>query len=328
MTKIIGRQNAVAISKETTRGTQPSSVGYFLPWTEIDIDTKVDIVHDETAYARLEGTDASAVVGKYVEGKIKSKMKGTSFGLLLLSLFGTDTPAAQSAPNAAVYDHVFSVAQSTAHQSLTIGLKGSNDDVVSKNSVIDSMKLSAELGQYVMFEAGFIGQALAAASPSLGTVSFSQEKDFVPQNVTFKKATAQSGLTGASAINIRSFSIEFKQNLIKEMVLGNVAPNDILNQSFEVSGTIKLVHTDATYADLQNNETNNAFRIDITNADTIGTSANTKLRIDLYKCRVFNYSRKQTLNDLVEESFDFKAHYSLTDSLMLAVTLSNLVTAY
>lgn len=324
MTKIIGRQNSIGIGKESTRGTAVTPT-YWVPFLEVKADNKVESVVDQASLARLEDSDGMAVTAKYAEVSWKTKLKHTHFGLLMYSLFGTVSSVAKASPNTAVYDHTFSVAQSTSHQSLSVALKGSNDDVVFANAVVDSLSITAELGNYVNYEVSLIAKASASAS---NTVAHSAEKDYTPQMLTFKTATTQAGLTAASAVKIRNVKLEIKQNLLREHVLGAVGVNDVLNQSFGITGSIVLLHTDATYADMQNNETYTAMRFDFIHSDTIGTSSNPELQIDLHRARITNYERKMTINDMIEESFDFTAHYSLTDSKMITAILTNTATAY
>lgn len=325
MSKEIGRQASIGIGKESTRGTAVAST-YFVPWMSIDgIDDKVATVVNETALARLENSDGYAVTRKFAEIGWSTKMKDSHFGLLLLSLFGTDTPVAKSSPNTSVYDHTFTVLQTVQHPSLTISYKDLNVDLRYANAVVNSLKINIERGNYVMYDVTTMSKASASAS---NTVSFTQENDFLPQHLTFKTATTQSGLTGASAVNIRNATIEFSQNLVFEDVLGDVAPNDVLNQSFGVKGSVTLVHTDTTYSALQMAGTYQALRFDLVHSTTIGTSSNPELKIDLHRCSITNYSKRLGINDIVEESFDFQGHYSLTDSKMATVILTNLVASY
>lgn len=323
MTKLIGRQVAVGIGREATRGTAVAP-DYWLPWMEATIETRIERALNESSIARLEDSDGADLVSKWGEGTIKGKMKDESFGLLLLSLFGTDTP---SEVETGVYDHVYSIEQTTQHDSLTIAVKDANIDEAYPNSVIDSIKLDGELGNYVMAEASFMGLAEASAS---NTVSIASERDFVPQMIEFKHATNQAGLDGASAVAIRNFSIELRQNVMREDVLGVASgePSDILNQSFVIEGTITLVHDGATFEDLQNDDTYQAIRLKMTHTETIGAASKPTLTIDLHRAKLFDYERNLTQNDLVEESFSFKAYYSLTDSLMTTLTLRNEVASY
>lgn len=325
MTKISGRQVCIGIGKESSRGTAVAP-SYWVPWLDQDFDDRVETVIDEAALGVLEGSDGENVVKQWGEGTLKTKIKDKHFGLILLSLLGSVSSVAKSAPNAAVYDHTFTVLQSSSHPSLTVAQKDANRDIAFANGVVDSLKISARPGEYVPYEAKILSFASASASNTVAQVA---ENDFVPQNLTFKKATAASGLDAASAIKIRDMSLEISQNLFAEYVLGSKAPNDFLTQVIKVRGTVTLVHTDTTYIDMMKNETYNAMRFDFQNTNvTIGTSANPGLKIDLNRVRVKNHKTVKKPNGIVEETFDIEAHYSLTDSKMLSIILTNLATSY
>lgn len=321
MTKMIGRQVAIGIGRETTRGTAVTPE-YWLGWMEATVETRIERAINESSIARIEDSDGSDIVSKWGEGTISGKMKDESFGLLLLSLFGTDTP---SLVEAGVYDHLYSVEQTVQHDSLTLAVKDSNLDEAYPNTVIDSIKIDAELGNYVMMEAAFMSKA---DESDTNTVSISEERDFVPQMIEFKHASAQSGLDGASAVSVRNISMEIRSNTMREDVLGNVEPNDILNQAFIIEGEITLIHDGTTFEDLQNNDTYQALRFDITHTDTIGAVSNPRLRVDLYRAKISDYERSLSQNEIIEESFSFKAHYSIADSKMVDLTLRNEVASY
>jgi len=322
MTKHIGRQAAFGIGKEASRGTA-DAVDFWVPWSELEIDTKVEHVNNEAALGRIEDTDDAAIVSRYGEITLKAKLKDKSPGLLLLSLMGTDTVSEVEAGE--VYDHTFSVAQSVQHQSLTAVLKDPNRDIAFPNAVVDTFKLDCELGEYVMYEATMMSRE---AEDDTNNVAIVQERDFVPQNVTFKKAANQAGLDAASTFKIRNFSIEVKANTMLENVLGNVTPDDILNQSFSVEGEITLSHNDETFIDLQNANTEQAIRLDIEHTDTIGDTSKPRLRFDIYKCTLFDDKVERPLNEIVEETFSFKAHLHAADLAMLKIILRNEHPAY
>lgn len=325
MSKIPGRLISIGIGKESSRGTAVAPT-YWVPWLDQDFDDRVENMVDEAALGVLEGSDGENVVKAWGEGTLKTKIKDKHFGLILLSLLGSVSSAAKGSPNGAVYDHTFTLSQSSSHQSLTVAQKDANRDIAFALGVVDSLKISARPGDYVYYEAKILAKASASASNTVAQVA---ENDFVAQNLTFKKATAQSGLDAANAIKIRDLTLEFNQNLLAEYVLGAKAPNDYLTQVFKVRGSITLVHDDTTYIDMQNNETYNAMRFDFQNTNvTIGSSANPGLKIDLHRVRVKNHKTVKKLNNIVEETFDIEAHYSLTDSKMLSIILTNLATAY
>jgi len=325
MTKIIGRLNSLGVGRESTRGTAVAAAKW-VPVMELTYEPRVKTVVNEASVGRIEGSDNELVTLKYGEVKVKSKVKDTCFGYFLYSLLGSVSSAAKSAPNTSVYDHTFTVANTTSHQSLSLALKGPNDDVVIANAVMTSLKLSMEANNFLLWEAELMGVAPVAAS---NTASFSAENDFVSQHMTFKKASSQSGLDGASAVVIKAFDMEIKTNATLEEVLGSTAPADVLNQTFEITGSVTLTHTDSTYSDLMVAGTAQALRFDIKNTDvTIGTSSNPELKIDLYKAIINNYERKMTPDAIVEETFDFKAHLSIADTAMIRIILTNLKTSY
>lgn len=325
MAKEVGRLAWIGIGKESSRGTAVAPT-YGVAWMDVgSIDDKVGTVTNEAALARLESVDDYAVVKKFAEPAWNTKIKSDHIGLLFLSLMGTVNSVAKSSPNTSVYDHTFSVLQSVQHPSITIAHKDANADVRFANAVVNTLRINYERGKYCTYEVTTMSKASASAS---NTVANTTEYDFLPQHLTFKNANAQSGLSGASAVAIRSATIEFSQNLVSEDVLGTTAPNDFLSQGFTARGSITLVHNATTYSTLQNAGTKQALRFDLLHTATIGTSSNPELKIDFYSASITNYTKRLSLNELVEESFDFEAYFSLSDSKMLDVVLTNLVTSY
>lgn len=325
MAKEVGRLAWIGIGKESSRGTAVAPT-YGVPWMDIaSIDDKVGTVVNEAALARLESADDYAVVKKFAEVGYTTKIKSDHFGLILLSLMGSVSSVAKSSPNTSVYDHTFSVLQSVQHPSLTIAYKDVNTDVRFANAVVNTLRINYERGQYCTYEVTTMSKASASAS---NTVANTAEYDFLPQHLTFKNANSQSGLSGASAVAIRGATIEFSQNLVSEDVLGSTTPNDFLSQGFTVRGSVTLVHSANTYSTLQNAGTKQALRFDLLHTATIGTSSNPELKIDVYSASITNHSKRLTLNELVEESFDFEGYFSLSDSKMLDIVLTNLITSY
>lgn len=325
MAKEVGRLAWIGIGKESSRGTAVAPT-YGVPWMDApSVDDKVATVVNEAALARLESVDDYAVVKKFAEVGYTTKIKSDHIGLILLSLMGSVSSVAKSSPNTSVYDHTFSVLQSVQHPSLTIAYKDVNSDVRFANAVVNTLRINYERGSYCTYEVTTMSKPSASAS---NTVANTAEYDFLPQHLTFKNANAQSGLSGASAVAIRGATIEFSQNLVSEDVLGSTTPNDFLSQGFTVRGSVTLVHSANTYSTLQNAGTKQALRFDLLHTATIGTSSNPELKIDVYSASITNYSKRLTLNELVEESFDFEGYFSLSDSKMLDIVLTNLITSY
>jgi len=145
-----------------------------------------------------------------------------------------------------------------------------------------------------------------------------------------KLAANLAGLGAAAAINIKSFEISFDKKTEAMFVLGNIAPDDIINQEFSIEGNISAYFEDtASFKAIFEGGTAKALRLDALNAGvTIGASSNPELKIDLAKVNLEDYSRSGGLGSIVEQSIKFKANYSLTDSAIASIVLTNTQTAY
>lgn len=323
MAKEVGRQEGLGIGKETVRGTAVAPA-YYIPWMELTIEDKIKTVVDDAALARLEGSDGEEVVQTFSEATWKTKVKDDHIGLVLLSLFGSVNSATASGETI-VYDHTYSVGQSTQHQSVTLVNKGANTDKDYPNSVVGSVTFEAEALGWVTYEATAMGFASEAGS---NTIAIADEADFNGRHLTFKNAATQSALDGAGTVAIRSFSLEISSNILTEDVLGNAEPEDILNQSFTISGSVVLTYNSETYRDLMTNGTYQALRFQMERPETIGVAEKPRLKIDLHRAFITNWERNLGLSDIVEETFDFNAHYSTADSAMVTAVLTNEIASY
>ena len=328
--KGIGRQVQFGIAKEVTRGTSPATPGYYLAWSDGLLEEKFENVTDVEAYGVIEDSASQTRVKNFAEGVIKLPLTDTSFGLFLYSLLGTDTPAAEGSPNGAVYDHVFTVAQNVQHQSLSAYIHDplAAADYAHANCVVTKLDIEFALKKFIEISVTLKGLKGA----SIGTLSPSQtaENRFVPQYVTFKTASALSGLNAASATALKSLKLSIDQNTDDDDVLGQSYPRDFLNKEMKVEGTLEAIFaTEADFKTAALANTYKAMRIQIKNTDvTIGSSANPTLTIDMAKVFFTEYSMPRKLNDLVYQTVKFKASYSISDTLMIKATLSNLVASY
>lgn len=149
------------------------------------------------------------------------------------------------------------------------------------------------------------------------------------KHTSLKLASTQSGLSGASAINVRSAKLNVKKNVEDDRTIGNLAPVDIVNRLFEVELEVEVVVTDSTHFTTLLAGTSQAVRLDMNNTDvTIGATSNPRLYIDLYKANLQEATPKYERGGLTMQTLQFKAHFSETDAAMIAVTLRNTVASY
>ena len=329
---IIGRLFQVGIARETTRGTAISAATFWIPFSELQIDEKWENAIDEQSQGVIEGSVGETRVKEWAEGTIKAPISDKHFPLILYSILGSLSSASNADGSGNVYDHTITVGQTAQHQSLTLFLNdpaasGGAQDYKHALGVVSSLEITYQQGQFVSYSAAV--KAKKGVQASL-TPAQSTENRFLSQHVVFKVASNLSGLGAASALNIRSLSLKIDQGIEDDMVLGSKAPNDYLNKQFTIEGQLEARWDDeATFKSTALAGTAKAFRIDLQNTDvTIGSSAHPGLTIDLAKVVFTAITRPQKLGDIVVQTLQFRAHYSISDSKMVTILATNLQASY
>ncbi len=323
MTKFIGALADVGIKKEAVRGTAETSADFYLPKMSLTYDDIIEQADDENTIGVIEDMVDRKVVGKMAEGEIEGKISDKAIGLLLYALLGAK---AVSGPTDSAYTHTFTVAQSAQHQSLTFFVDDDNQDYKYALGMLKSMEIQAEVNKFVNFKIGIRSKVGATATL---TPSYTAENNFLAQHMVFKTATTQSGLTAASAINIRSVNIKIDKNVEDDRALGSVAPVDILNKQIAIEGELEIVFNDETFKTDMLADTAKAMRIEMNNTDVlIGATSTPKLTIDLHSVKYSNFKRNYSNGDIVTASVQFKAFYKIADSKMVTVTLINAQSSY
>ena len=253
-------------------------------------------------------------------------MMDQSTGLLFLSLLGSQAVATHSGESV-VYDHTFSVGESAQHQSLTLFIHDplSGTDYSHANGVIHKMEIDAELKKFVQLSCS--GRAQKGVSQSAFTPSILTENRFIPQYMTFKYATAVSGLSGATAIALKNIKLTVDETIEDQEVLGSVAPADFLNKEFKVEGQLECIYqnlTDFKTVALATPNVGQAMLIDLINTDVVlGSATNPELKITLNQVFFSEYSRPIKVKDLVYQTVKFRGSYKLADSAMITILLTN-----
>lgn len=319
----IGRRVGVGLGKETTRGTAVSPT-YFFPLEDFDHDDKAEVIARTGRRSRIEESFNGDVVKKWSEGSLSGAVFNSGFGLVLLSAMGTDT-AALTSGETAVYDHTFSVANTNEHQSLTI----STDDSVETDkqyagAVITSLEIKGAPGEYLTYNAGFMGKSEASGSI---TASYATENPFRPQDITFKRAATFATLSAATSI--RSFTFKIEKNVEANYNLGTAVPSNFYNKQFTVTLDLEILHADDTFRDLFMAGTVNALQVICSNtAITLGVAANPTLRLDCYQGQLTDWSRTLSNNDLSVENLSWRLDYDTTNSKSIEVLLRNIISSY
>jgi hypothetical protein len=173
--------------------------------------------------------------------------------------------------------------------------------------VLDSLELTAELDQVLMYTASFMSKCGTSTSYEVPAVT--KEYKFTKKHLAVKLADTIAGLSTADEIKVKSLTFKISKNVALDDVLGSEDPDDILNRQLSVEGTITLNYEAETYKDYMRDGTHKSLEIAFTNNDeTIGGgSTNPSLTIQLPKVD-FDWEPSYGLDDIVTQELTFKAN--------------------
>jgi hypothetical protein len=326
--KGIGRLFSIGIAKESVRGTAKTSADYWLPFSDASIEEKFENVTQDEAYGVIEDSVGQFRAKNWAEGTLKVPLTDKSLPLLLLSQLG-GMAVATHAGETIVYDHTATVGQSAQHQSLTLFIHDplAAQDYSHALGVIHKTELDVQLKKFA--ELSLSVKALKGAQQSSFTPSIISENRFLPQYMTFKYASSVSGLSGATAIQMKSVKLSIDSNIEDDEVLGSVAPVDFLNKEFKVEGTLEAIwqnESDFKIMSLVTPNVAQAMLIDLKNTDvTIGSTSHPEVAITLDQVYITDFSRPIKIKDLVYQTLKFKATYSTANSEMIKIVTTNTV---
>lgn len=321
MAKFASRRAEIGIGRETSRGT-PVAPTQWLPWSTINFGDKQEIVEETSALGRIEGTDNLYGTIRYGAGTIEADVRAAYLGLILTNLLGaTPTPSGGNP-----YTHTFTLAQNNQHQSLSIIAQDkTNADIVKMFplAMINKWTLKIVAGRIVTNSIDFI--SLPGKDWTSQTSSFTAlGSKFLHQHLSLKVASNLAGLTGSTAISVKSLDLVIDKHLVRNDVAGTVTPEDINNQDFRVSGSIVLNYEDATWLNYMTGVTDRAMEI-ILNA---GSSGILTLRFPLVHFQT--WEKDMPLSEIARQKVDFVAHYDAANAnaMISTCTLVNAVSAY
>lgn len=329
MSKFIARQNNVAIGRETTRGTEATSV-IWLPKMSFKHDDKVQRVEDESSVGVIEDSIGGAVTQKYAEGELGGRVDAESIGLLFYLLFGSASSGAVSG-QAGAYDHSFNVLESAQHPTFTMKTKDPNtgNGFIYTLGALQEFALSAEINKFLEYKAKYRANSKTVSGASLSPSYSTTQTTFLPQHINAKFATNYAGLAGASNIEVKKVELSVKKNIEDDQVLGNLSAVDRLNKQFVVEGSLEIIANDYSYLDTLLNGDDKAFQLDIVNTSkTIGVSTNPSITLTLYKSNLIEVANTMDNNGFIKQALKFKAYYSLADAKMIAGAVRNTTTSY
>lgn len=324
MAKVIGRTGAIGIGVESTKGTAVAAA-FWLPVKSYSLDDKVEYVKNDSAMGNISEFNGADIVKLWAEGEYSGKIFLDSVGEELVALFG-QSPTSVERTTTDVFDHTYAMLNSNDHKSLTVAYEDDIQELAFPFAMINTWSLEVAVDDYVMRTVNLISQKSESATH---TPSFADEIEFIPSQITFKLASAQSGLNAASAINVTAFNLEVNKNVEALYVLGSNEPEDIINKQLAVTGSVELYFEDETQRDLVFGNTHRAIRIDMKDTTVdLGGGHNPQLYFDLNEVVFEEFERSWDSNDPLKQTLNFEALYSIADGAIISARLTNTETAY
>lgn len=323
MSEIIGRQLEVGLAVEAVRGVAQATPEAWLKNTTAHIIDMAEIKEDDSHHGKIEDQDGRRVVKKWVEGDLEGIVGVNVLGYFLYNLYGADTDTLVSG---SVYSHIFALAQSIVHPSLSLVAKdGGVQQLVFNNCMISKFELNAVVDDYLRYKASFTGKTSAANASS---PSYPTDYDFIGKDIVIKIADTEAGLAGATALSVKELGISFDTGLINDFVLGSYNPDDLYNAKMSIEGTIKKNFIDNTFKALYQSDTYKYMSITITSANAITGVLYPTITIILNKVGIISWDRSGGADELVVEDIGFKAYYNSSDAEQSTITLQNSTAEY
>jgi hypothetical protein len=322
MAKNIGALTHVGVGKESTRGTAVA-VGEWIPKSELSFNDNAEYIKQEAPYGVINEFMDGTIGKNWGAGVVAGPVFVDSIGYILGATFGAFPSASGSATVG--YTHVFTPAQNSTHQSLTLYRKDPNEDINFALGMVNSLEITYELGEYLSYSADFISKASTATTPA-STPTYTASAKIRPQDLTVKIASTVAGLGAGTTLNVESASITIEKNLIDYQTHGDTGLNDIFNARFSFSGTFVILWDSTTYKALWKAGTKQALQFAAVNlAETVGSGATTNpgLTFTIAPSLLEEFGLEEGNDDIVKQTIGFTGLYDLATGASITATLVN-----
>jgi len=308
VTKFVGRRGTLGVALESSRGT-PVVPAYWLPFVTMSFFDTVETAREDQGMGQIADSDSFYVTMRMAEGEVESQLYDQALGYILSSLLGAVPSTAGSNP----YTHTFTLSQSNRAKSLTLYWKDPDRSYIFPLAVVDSFQMSIEPSGIVNYTVGFKSKGArewTAQTPSFTTLG----SKFLHQHLQFKLASSIAGLSGATAISLKSLELNINRNTIFDNVMGTAEPEDVLSQQIAVEGTINLNLEDDTYRNYMLANTYRAMDISLVR------SASSSLQLQFPRVDFSEWEPDFTLNEIGKQNINFKANYDSANAAAIIST--------
>lgn len=308
MTKFVARRGSLGIAIESTRGT-PISPTFWVPWATMSFRDMIDDAREEQGLGVIADSDSHYITMKRGEGEVEAQIYDKALGAILTGLLGAVPSTAGSNP----YTHTYTLSNTNQHKSLSLYWKDPDRSDMYPLAMVDSLQISMEPSGLVNWTVGF--KSKTARDWTSQTANYtSLGAKFLHQHLSFKLASAVGGLAAATPISLNALEINFNKNVLNDVVMGTVEPEDNLNQQLSVEGSITLRLEDDTYRDYMLGGTYRAMEMKLTGA------SNSILTFQFPRVDFTEWEPDFALNEIAKQTINFKCNYDSANALDIIST--------
>jgi hypothetical protein len=196
--------------------------------------------------------------------------------------------------------------------------------------MLDTLDFEFMTDDMVKFAAKFLGMPLTSTSL---TPAYTSENPFLGKHLSFKMASAFTGLDAASATALERIKLQTTKGVEVIQQTGGsdpLAPTSLHNTEFEEKGDFSGLYNATTIRALALAGTAQALRITCANsAVTIGSAANPTLQFDYPEVYFNDWSKTDDNSKIVRQNTAFTAVYNVARALTSeAILVNGRTTAY
>ena len=180
MVKLVGREAAIGIKKQATRGTTETTVtnAVWIPRVSFDFRDVAENVQNEATLDVLDENFDAVNTMFTGEGDISGNVRLKEFGHFLTALLGAPTTT-----GATPYTHTFKMVQDPLSPQYTVFKKDSVQSVRYGNAVLTGLEIEAGLGAFVSFSSNWMAKKGDDHSPTPDP-SYGSDDFFVTKQIT------------------------------------------------------------------------------------------------------------------------------------------------
>jgi hypothetical protein len=190
-------------------------------------------------------------------------------------------------------------------------------------ALVKSLEIRTPVNDLINATAAFIAQkenSHAAFSP----VFASNDYHFRHQDVVLKLADSVAGLGAAAVLKVKDFKLNVDNKAKFNQNISELNPSDVIADIFTIEGELQMDLTDTSFHDIFTAGSYKSLQLKMTRSDiTIGTASNPSATITLPKVSFESYAENRKIDDIVEQTIKFTAHYSASDAMAIQAVLTN-----